>query len=419
MPNNSESLQVPRTLSSWLFAASFFYAPLSDLQVVEHVSICDVLLVAAALIALIERAVFREPIIIPLPYMAVWLVFTLTLLMNLPTDGTEYWKSYAVTVIAAVFTPVAIVLMRVKNIGQMKFMLFAWTLGGLFGAGFILAYCNGYFTSHIDRFWRYHERARGLTHHPNLSGLGCFLTLPGLLLLLSSNRNLIARICALVLIVLVLKALDYTGTRSALVGAFILLASWLFLTAVNLIRIGALNRNHLGIGLISLLVFCSGVLIYSMSGGGIDVLSRVWTRLFAGDHFAQHSLLVRDILNRKAEEGFLDNPLFGGGFQWVAFSQSAVSHNIYLNYLQATGIFGLLGFTLTLLYPLIYPAKIFLQRPSESIGTINNVLLAAALSMVAWLFAQSGAADYEVTLLFALMLHISVWKLYPPRPINT
>jgi hypothetical protein len=405
-------VRLPLAPSMWLFAASMMFAPLSSLNIVMHVSVCDVLLVLAAMAALIERVFMREIVPAVPAFFLVLLLFTLSFFANLPSDGLLYWKTFMVTVVAGVLTPMAIAMMRIRDLPELKFLLMAWTLGGLIGALFILAYCNGYIPGHLDRFWFYHGRARGLTHHPNLSGLSCLLTIPGLILLYSATRSLLLKAVALLLMLAVLKALDYTGARSSFIAAGVLLAVWLALTLFTLLRAGRLSRSRAVVTGVLTVIGAGAVTAYGALGGNLAILGRAWARLFSGDYVAQHSVMVRERLSNRALDGFFNHPVFGEGYGWMAFTQPEVAHNIYLQYLQALGIAGFLGLMIILLYPLIYPIRCLLRPPSFEAEQVNNVLLAAAAAELVWLVAQSGFADFGATLLFCLLLNISLWRVY-------
>jgi hypothetical protein len=411
-------LSLPTAPSLWFFAGSLVMAPMSDVRVVGHFSVCDLLLVVAAVFALGERLFRREPLPIYFVYVVVAAVFTFRFIIGAMGSGPSYWQAYAVVLVAAAITPLAVGIMRVRTLSEFNFLLAAWTVGGLIGVFFIIGFCNGFFSTHEDVFWRYHLRARGLTPHPNLAGLGAFMTLPGLLVLLALSKGLVLRLVAVVLILASLKAIDYTGTRSAFIAASIFIGLWAMLSVISLYRREALTESKMLEWVIFGIVGLAALTVYILAGGSLDLVSGVWKRLVGGEWYAVRSEMARGALSNLAWEGFWRSPVLGEGYQATAFTTAAVAHNMYLQYLHATGLLGFAAFIATLLFPLAYPLQGALRGLTGKAEVINNTLLAAMGAVLIWLFAQSAFADYEAILIFCLPLILRSNQLFRAEPTH-
>lgn len=400
---------MPTSLSGWLFAASLCLASLNDLRVTATVSYCDVLFAAAAAAALIERALLRESIVLIPAYLLAIVLFSFSYFADVlfGCEGSCH-KTYAVVTLSTLLTPLAIAQMRVHDLDQLRFMLYAWSLGGLIGALFVIAFVYGYFPDHIDLGWRYHHKARGLTPLPNQLGVNCVLALPGLLTALSRARTPLARLGLLGLTAIVLKGIDYSGSRAAIVVAILLVLLWLVLSWRVWLSGGQIAAARFKPTLLWTSIIVAAVAVY-LAFDASDLVSNVWAKLTTGDRVSDS---WRSELNARALTGFLDNPVFGEGLYWLGYDYPHVAHNTYLRYLHAAGVFGFVTLMIGLLYPMAYAWRHWLAGTPGGRSTENRVLLASAAALLVWLWPQSGFTDFQPQIVFGLLLLAMVQGLY-------
>lgn len=406
------AVALPNCLSSWLFAFSLTLAPIDEISVAAHVTAGDVLFMAAVFCAICERMVLRERIAI-LPWFLVGAcVLTLCFVIDEFDSHHSEWNTYLVIMTMIILFPQSVLILRIRNVNELNFMMYAWALGGVIGAAYTVAYCNGYFPTHDDPFWYWNHRARGLTPHPNRLGLNCYMTLPGLLMLVYASKHLVGKLTGVLLIVLVLKALDYSGSRAGMLAAFVLLGTWLMLHLFELWK----SRRQYPLGFsqilarIALALVCAVITV--LVAGGSNFLANTWQRLVEGDRVSDSS---RDALNQMAWNGFLDNPIFGAGYRWFGFFDPNVAHNIYLQYLHAVGILGFLTFLVVMLYPLRYPLRQQFSSLNANSRNVNIALISAVVALLIWLRPQSGFTHYTGLLATSLLLYVSIWRLYDRR----
>ena len=407
----SEQLTWPTSLSSWLFAGSLTLSPLHDFSVAEHVSFGDVFFMLAVLTAFGERLFRREAIPVLPIYLAVMSALFVCYVVNHVGREDDQFSSFMVIFTMLALFPQAMLMLRISGQEEMKFMVYAWMVGGLISSFFVIGYCNGMFSSHLDWFWYWDHRARGLTPTPNRLGLNCYMTLPGLLLMISSSRTLFGKTVGLALIGVTLKALDYSGSRAGMVAALIVGGAWGLMQLWDSSKSGRVHRIQ-GANLVAWI----GLLFLAFAGycaatGNVPFLQGTFNRLLEGDGISDYG---RSDLNKRAWAGFLDNPIFGEGYQWFGVFQPNVAHNIYLQYLNSVGLIGFVAFLIVIIYPLIYPIKKQFSIDNTEFRTLNMPLLAAAVALLAWLKPQSGFTNYEGLLVVGLLSYISVWRLYDP-----
>lgn len=400
---------LPTSLSGWLFATSLCLASLNDLRVTATISYCDVLFAMAAAAALVERAVFRERVVLVPAYLLAIVLLSFSYFADVlfGCEGSCH-KTYAVVTLSTLLTPLAIAQMRIRDLDELRFMLYAWSLGGLIGALFVIGFVYGYFPDHVDLGWRYHHKARGLTPLPNQLGINCVLALPGLLTALARARAPQMRFVVLGLIALVLKGIDYSGSRAAIVIAILLMLLWIMLSWRVWLSGGQIATARLKPTLLWTSVITAAVAVYLLFDAS-DLVSNVWSKLTIGDRVSDS---WRSELNAQAFTGFMSNPLFGEGLYWLGYDYPHVAHNTYLRYLQATGVFGFATLMIGLLYPMAYAWRHWLSGTPGGRSTENRVLLAGALALLVWLWAQSGSTDFQPQIVFGLLLLAMVQGLY-------
>lgn len=414
---NSLLREIPRSNALRVFALSLFFAPLSDIRFTTHISVCDGLLVFAAVMAVIEQLRSPQRLIIIPAYIVIAAIYFAILLANTSKDGTAYISTFGVLIIAHVVTPHLVSWMPANNTQHLRFLLLSWTAGGVYGAGFIVLFANGYFQSYVDPIWFYHHRTSGLTSHPNPAGLGCFLSLVGLMYAFWAFKSWGARMVCVSLILMTIKAIDYTASRSAFYAALVLISTSVLLHSFTLARLRQIKSRSLQILPLCIGMALAVITLLSTLGYEIPLVESVFERLSGNDKFANKSDIIRERIAETSFTGFYDAPFFGQGFAWSSFSRPDVAHNMYLQHLHFGGIFGFFALLIFLLYPLRYPANIFLHsRKSEDLNLLN-ALLSGYAAIAIWLIAQSSFVDYEAIILFALLAGISTRQLF--GPINT
>jgi hypothetical protein len=420
-----ELVALPASPSAWLLAATLFFAAIPSVSLPgTAVSACFVLFVAAVAAGAIERALHREywtrralrvagaaylfaAFLLTLSYMA----NALELLMDaadpaavrghgpvpvLPGNFMAFlWGTlgpqepqFAGLLATAVLMPLVTLAVRIKSWREFRFVLLVAALGSLFGAAYVVAYCNGLLSGQWDRTWVLLGRAQGLTAHPNILGINSMLAFPPLLLLLFECRNRMIKLAALTGMVVAWAAIDYSGSRSAAGGVFALIAATL-LAHANSRR--ALVRAAVQVGVLAAAAVLTVYVLMPLAG--VRPKSAL-LRLAGG---GRSSDTARDIISTVVGEQLWDNPIFGAGYQVLM-----VAHNIYVQLIHAAGAVGLLGYAITLAIPLAALRSLPLGGSGHSV----RACLAAAIATFILLYSvKSNPSYFGLALLFSLAFY--------------
>jgi O-antigen ligase len=218
------------------------------------------------------------------------------------------------------------------------------------------------------------SRVAGTLQHPNLLGSYLVLLLPmALLLTLGPSIGRWLRILAFVSLVAGLALLGATLSRGAWTGLVVAVPLALFLAGY----LGPLSRLRSTVGL----AFTIAAMVVLVA------LPPVYQRLFESD---PNNVAFRFELNAVAIAMWTPNVLGGIGlntfvenaanFDFAHISKTKVpAHNIYLLWLAETGVIGLIGWVLFL----VWSARRSLQLASSSDGFAALVGLGVATGIVA------------------------------------
>ena len=407
--------QLPVSLSFWLFAAALFMNPLTGVRVGVSMSYGDLLFAVSAFFGFVERMINREEIYFFPIYLLGALLITLSYVANQlapePFTAFDYLQfinacinnhvdiefsqapNFRILFASAVLFPQAFLLQRPRSIDDVRFLVYVWTAGAVYGACFTVLFCIGLVPGHEDHFWAVIHRARGLTLHPNAMALSCTLAFPGILLLFLEAKTVHIRALSIALAVITWRAINYSGSRTAIYTlAAMSLAMFLLMYREMPPRI----RIRL-IG-VALSVVC-GYMAIKYAMGPVTEYSAFW-RLENGSN-------VSDTIRANDQEiaiaGFINAPVFGQGYQWLR-----IAHNMYLQVLHSAGLVGLIGYLLVLLFPLYMTWRteaLFADRRSR---LLRNSLATAAFGVIVWGWAQTNINALNPTIPFGMLLYVSV-----------
>lgn len=395
----------PSAPSAWLLAASLAFASLTSLRVpgLSHVSYCDLLFVLAAIVGIIERLVVRDfvyeksTVIAAVVYIVCLLGFMASYVINYKNPATlsyvqgfNYNLNFFSFVYGTVVIPLAVFSVRIRSLAEFRFIILAWTIGALYGGLYVIAYING-FISHYDYYWVHFGRAAGLTTQPNVLGFNILLALPGLLILWYHLRSWLLKGLVVVGFIVVWKTVDYTGSRSA-IGGFV---------AMFVMYLVMYGRNKIGRATIAvvLLVFAEGVrsVLAVLLKGDFRHGSALARILGVGTSYSDG---VRDLLNSGSYHVWVDNPLFGAGYNYLR-----QAHNLYLQILAVSGVVGLIGLIVALGMPLFF---LLANRTERSARPEAAAFFAAIVMLLAMAWVQPGLEDMNTAVVFGLALYLAL-----------
>ncbi|TXH03205.1 MAG: O-antigen ligase domain-containing protein [Nevskiaceae bacterium] len=411
----SDALRLPSSLSACLFAAALFMSPLSGVRPIPSLSYGDLLFAISCACALAERLANREQIYFFWIYLLAALLITSSYLVNqFASHGMtayEYGQfisacldnhveivlsqnpNFRTLFTSLIIFPQAFLLQRPRSYGEVRCLIYIWTMGAIYGAAFTVAYCIGLFDWSDDYFWRVLHRARGLTGHPNAMALSTVLAFPGLLLLFFESRNTLLRLAVLVAVFIAWRAIGYSGSRTAI---YTLMAMAAIVFALLYQQVPAYFRVRL---IAATALIATGYIIFKYAMGPSDHNSALW-RLENG---SATSDTIRANDHEIATTGFENSPIFGQGFQWLR-----IAHNMYLQMLHSSGLAGFLGFALAMSYP-FYLTLVFWQSiNSLSQRILRSCLLTGALGVLVWGWAQPNINALNPTVPFGLLLCLSI-----------
>lgn len=418
-----ELVTIPVSLSAWLLAATLFFATIPAIEILT-IPACFLFFAAAVFAGCVERVVSREYQTGPAlrraaaAYLAAATLLMLSYIVNamgpltqiaeplsirgqgqvpvLPTGFMDLiWgrlgaqePPFLRLMMAVVVMPFAMLAIRLKSWEELRFVLLAWTAGAVCGAVFVVAYCNGLIPGRVEFTWVYFERAHGLTYHPNILGLNSMLALLPVVLLWLDCRSRLVRTTLAGAAVLLWLAIDYSGSRSAVGGAFMLIAM------VILARAPDWPSQKKAILLIASLAAVGALLLYGVLPGLQWQPSGALQRLVAG---APGSDAARDIISRVIGKAIWENPVFGAGYQvlWVA-------HNLYIQLLHAAGVVGLAGLLLAFAIPVLLLRSSPVSAPGH---TVRASLTGGVVTWIALCWVQSNPSYFGSALFFALAVY--------------
>jgi len=423
----------------WILVAAFLATPMTSLRLGGSVTVGDILLTLASLLALLLLALRPR---LPLSSPWIWsggaiLALSILVVQVFPPasvdalvtsfDGLTYGSSLttgARLLIAAVVLPVVVSIIVTR-----------WSAIDLLARAFILGVSVSCAAALIDAYAgtsiqtslaanpdevtgaliSQPPRYVGLTGHPNILSLTVVLCLPLVLGRMTSVRGLLLNlpVCVLFLIAVLLS-----GSRAGLIGIAVVVV--LSLALNPRIRKVALSLNYrvlsgyaAGLAVALLLAFVVPV-SQSVpgsddgegSGGGIAGFSR----LDPGSSAAETSDSIRWQYIEESVDHILDRPLIGYGYEWIE-----TSHNIYLQLLLSGGLLALIGYLLVIFG---YLREIVALRRRVS-GPRLDLLIALAVSILTYLvmgLVSPDLVDRYLYLPAALVLSMAALVRSQPEP---
>lgn len=386
-PSTGLRVPLPRSPSVWLLGICLVFAPLASLRVTELISIADVLFALAAVCGLVERMIYKAPIPLVPAYFVVAILLTICYLVNIDVVDRQHDELFLILLVNAVLVPVGILFVRTDSLQDLEFLIIAWTAGALYGAAFVVAYCNGLVPWHTEWSWTVIGRAQGLTPHPNMLSLYSVLAFPGLFLMMQRNPSMLIRAGLLVLMGIAWMAVDYGGSRSAPATLGVLVLCFLGLYSLYA---RPQQRAFLLLGVV--LAVVAFVFVFYIYGYEPRVKSALW-RLKYGALVSDEG---RAVFQSFGITGFNDAPIFGQGFQWMR-----VSHNVYLQTLHSAGLVGFVAYMAALLLPLLLLVTVPMKK-EDRIVVFGLCSATVAVLFNAWV--RTSITDLNATMVFAMSL---------------
>lgn len=415
-------LELPRCLSSWLFAAALFASPMNSIRVGPSIALSDMLFLAAGLSAFAERLAHRERIYFSWLYLLAGVLIVSSYVVNeswpanlnleqlqafidaslrvhMYPDFAQEPNLRAILAALVVF-PQLFIFLRIRSYGELRTLIFIWTAGAVYGAVFTVMYCNGFFSSHVDTFWINGHRASGLTLHPNTLGMASALALPGLVMFYLQYRSLFLRALVLVAGFLIWRAISYSGSRTGLYMLFLMAGAMFALMYFDMTP-----RTRLRLLALGILVIGAFFAIKYISGPA-EVGSAAWR----AENGADSSDTSRSVIRQAAIDGFERSPIFGEGYQWVR-----IAHNVYLQMLQAAGLVGFAGYAMALLFPFYkaWQSGVFLRSYEDTL--LRNVLLTGMFGALASGWVQPTINSLYMLIPAGLLLYLGVMRIEMKR----
>lgn len=419
---DSASPFVPRP-SLWLLAAALFFAAVPSLRAFGNISFCDIFVVLAVAAGFFEKlasgATWLSPhairvlVLYGMAAALFWSSFLANSMFETPSFGPgvaiKHIGSTSLTDNASILfgveraqegfffvlffnlimLPLLMMLVDIRGVRDVRFLLVAWLCGTTIGAIYTVAYCRGWISGPYDWGWDKLRRARGLTPHPNMLSYFSVLAVPIAVMFLQSSRRWSMRLGLILVLWFLWQAVNYSGSRSAVAGYFMVIALYWIWNSPSL-RGRALRLASLGIfaGFAVLLQQVLVPWLRSLGEPGSGV-----SRLLRG---GRSSDVARDLMNDLAWQQAWSEPLFGVGYQVLR-----VAHNSYLQVFHAGGLIGICAYTLTLAYPVF----LLLRRPSASSLRDVDAVFGAILTTIILLSAvKSNPAEFTIALLISTSL---------------
>lgn len=392
-------------IGKWVLAAAFLAAPLTTLRPAGGLTVGDILLALAMVLALVLVVSRRRLPAVPALLWAggITLLVSIVVVQIFPPSSLEefarafkppnYGSSFSPgirLIVALIVIPVAVSFI-INRWSTISLLVNAWVLGALISCAvaFLDAYLGlGIQTSLADnsrevaRFFVFEPpRYVGLAVHPNSLGITAVLASPLLLARMIDPRRVMVGIP---LYLVLFFGVLLSGSRSALLG--IILAGIVTVVLSPRVR-GAIFSRDLRVNLTLaaalvvtlVLVFVVPTQPQSEGGkGGVTGIGGTSTldRLDPGGVSAQQSDDIRWRYTKRSVEFILDRPVPGYGFQWIE-----TSHNIYLQLLLSGGLLALIGFLLVVSGYL----KVWMTLRSRIPEALEDIRLGLFISLLMFL----------------------------------
>lgn len=393
-------------------------SPLNGVRLGTAMSYGDLLFALAGVTGFCERLINREKIAFFWVYLLAGLLMVLSFVANQvapePMTVHEYIEfvnsclnnhvdvefsqvpNFRTIFLSLIVFPQVFLLLRIRDIAEARTMVFIWTAGAVYGAAFTVLFCWGYIPGHEDWYWAVIHRARGLTGHPNAMALNSALGLPGVLLLFLEARSKLIKIAAVLMGLVIWRAINFSGSRTAIYTSMIMCLVVFVLMYRDMSPRTRLRLIGLAIIVVSAYLAAKNIL------GPATEYSAAW-RLENGSHVSD---TVRAHDQDIALDGFFDAPIFGQGFQWLR-----IAHNMYLQILHSSGMVGLTGYLGILLFPFYMALRSGFLLHGGSSKVLKNCLLTTAVGVLVAGWALTNINALNPTIPFGILLYISAMRL--------
>jgi hypothetical protein len=227
--------------------------------------------------------------------------------------------------------PVIIASQHIVNPSQVKVLIYVWLISNVVHAGVIACQSQGIdLPSFIQsKLVMNAHREGGLTLHPNSAGYFASMPLPVCFACLLAADNWRTFVGWISCTVLLLFAIDQTGSRTALLSGLIgcggVAAIFMFLR----------NKSRWMRGVI-IMAIGAGVVLFLLGGESESALSR----LLGNTETSEWANAERAELNAKLMADFWANPFFGNRYQLMGV------HQVFIGTLGVAGLVGFLALIL-------------------------------------------------------------------------
>lgn len=309
-----------RLVAFGLLCVAFAMGPMNSLRVAPFVTYGDAALAAAILVSILGSGWVLRRIWLPTSYLVGSAILLMSgLISSFLASSLDSLGNLALLVFAAIGLPFLGAVWR-PSLAEIHLLCLSYLVGESMSVGYALLVPVNQSTG----------RALGFSLKSNHFGLAAAFGVGLAVFLFFSARGWIRRL-GVAMGVLAAAGVFVSGSRAALIGVLaMVLAMAVVLKAWKTTTLAAITAA-------TLLVAQDLLLAVVPPGSSLY-------RLIIGDESSAQSDANRlDVLNATFAS-FLDNPLFGRGFE-----NSLEAHNIYLQVAAAAGVFGFIGFVLILI----------------------------------------------------------------------
>lgn len=396
-------LRVLLRIGTVLMAMAFVTITFNAVRVTQHATLSDIFLTLAAFILLLAAA-FRPT---TLPRVPVWLIGIAVSFIAIGTLSSAFSSSREASAVAvgqfwlALFAVPALIVLASSSFPVVEWFADLWVISAAANAAVsLLDFLHVLSTQKALLSVTYFQRASGLTVHPNHLGIVCAMALP-----ITATQALTAtsprrRILHAILSILIVFGLLASGSRAAFVAAIagmIVLATMLFRTR---------RRALLWLGIGTLVAVLLALVVATVTSRHFITIERL-----LGSESVGSANSTRLAAYQQAVTGFIGSPLVGVGFQVVR-----QAHDVYLQLLQAGGLFALVLFVALVI--LMLRMALSLSNAADLQFEVN--LLVRALTVSVAVFVVNGLFENQISdrflyIPFGLILAVNALVVPPWR----
>lgn len=346
----------------------------NGVRVAENVALADVFLIGTAVTLFLGALTGRStPLVIP-----PWLVICGLALVVSGVVSASRSEAFGPNTLPALRFAAALAITPIvfgsltQSPKRRKWIILAWLSSPAISA--LVAVLDGLGQANIGTSLtglHFEGREIGLTSQPNHLGLTCAVGVPVALHLLQTHASGVPSRLAMVTVLPLLTAgVILSGSRAAVVAAFAgVLISFLMVRH---------SKGSKGAVFIPLVVVVA-VSMLSLSATGSESPRLIQGRL-QGDESTVASDADRKLAFDEGVRGFVDEPIFGQGFE-----RARTAHNIYVQLLQAGGV---LAFAIFSAFAVAVLRLGFRLDRSPSVSAESQALAGAlTATMASWLIA--------------------------------